>query len=159
DYFTWPYIVNPKFHNTLAEVNLPADAREATCDLAVDPGQTVTGTAVDPDGKPLGGVRVTGAWGSALGRVVTGADGRFTIPAADPQRPQPYFFQPPQRKLGTYVLFKGDQLKDVTVKLQPCGVVKGRLLDLDEQVLAGRRMTGYFEDDQLNVKVGWAGLF
>jgi RNA polymerase sigma factor (sigma-70 family) len=158
-YPTWPYLVHPRMHNTLVEINPRRDAQELNCNLTLDPGRTITGTVVDPDGKPVKGVQVTGSWGATIGRVVSGEDGRFTLRPVDTGHPQPFFFQHPTRKLGVVVLFKDAKVTDVTVKLQPCGVIKGRLLDLDEQVLAQRGLVGYLEDNQLNVAGGWAGLF
>src|SRR5262249_2218011 len=147
----------PLMHHTLAGVEPGKDARELKLDLALDPGKTVRGNLVDPDGKPLVGVRFRGSWGSEhSGGPLPGAT--FAPPVVDLERPRPFFFQHDKRKLGIAVLFKGDQTEGLTVKLQPLAAVTGRLLDLDGEPLAGRGLSGCIEDNQLLVKRGWAGF-
>jgi RNA polymerase sigma factor (sigma-70 family) len=158
DFITWPYIVTPATHNTLVGLDLARDAREVTCTLALDPGKTVKGTVVDPDGKPITGVRVRGTWGYPSSPREPLATPQFTLPAVDLGRPQPFFFTHRERKLGAVVLFKGDRTEGLTVKLKPLGVITGRVLDLDGVPLAGY-LTGCVEDGQLQIKRGWAGFF
>ena len=47
-------------YHALAEVNIDPQAESATVDLQVDPGRTLTVTAVDPEGKPIGGTKALG---------------------------------------------------------------------------------------------------
>jgi hypothetical protein len=159
DFVTWPHIVAKWTHHTLAGVEPAKGARELRCDLALDPGKTIRGTVVDPDGKPLDGVQIRGSWGAEgpSGKPLPAA--AFTLTTVDTERPRPYFFRHPGRKLGAVVLFKGDSTDSVTVKLQPLGAVTGRLLDLDGVPVARGGLMGYFEDGQLNIKRGWGGFF
>src|SRR5258708_38688604 len=62
-YITHPYILNPHTHNTLVEINPSEDQRALTCNVQLDPGQTIKGTIVDADGKPIEGVRIKPSWG------------------------------------------------------------------------------------------------
>jgi hypothetical protein len=134
------------------------DAREVTCNLTLDPGKTIKGTIVDPDGKPITGVRVRGTWGYPSSPQQPLATPHFTLPAVDLSRAQPFFFWHHEKKLGAVALFKGDRTEGITVKLKRLGVITGRLLDLDGVPLAGH-LTGYVEDGQLGIKRGWAGFF
>jgi hypothetical protein len=56
-YRTYPHLVQASHYHTLAEINPPKDAESLTCNLLVDPGQTLTGKVLGPDGKPLSGAR------------------------------------------------------------------------------------------------------
>src|SRR5262249_44275573 len=137
DFITWPYIVDPPTHNTLVGLDLARDARFVTCNLVLDPGKTVRGTVVDPDGKPISGVIVKGPWGYPSAPQVPLAPPRSSPPAIDPSRKQSFFFTHRDRKLGAVVVFKRDETEGVTVKLQRLGVITGRLLDPDGAPLAG----------------------
>jgi RNA polymerase sigma factor (sigma-70 family) len=156
---TSPYLVHPSLVNTLVGVDLARDQREVTCNLVLDPGKPVKGTVVDVDGKPISGVRVRAAWGQRSAPHGPLPTAQFTLTAVDLDRPQPFFFTHREKKLGVAVMFKGDRTEGVTVKLLRLGTITGRLLDLDGEPLAGRRLVGYVEDGQLNIKRGWAGFF
>jgi hypothetical protein len=158
-YITHPYILNPHTHNTLVEIDPPEGRREMTCDVQLDPGATVKGTIIGPDGKPVEGVQIKPSWGRNPGSwdVLKSAD--FTLTTIDLASPRPYFFQHHGRKLGAVVLFKPDQTDKVVVKLQPHGVIKGRLLDLEGEPVAKMILMGMFEDGQLGVERGWGGIF
>jgi hypothetical protein len=160
DFITWPYIVNPLTHNALVGIDPPADAKSLTCNLALDPGKTVTGTVVGPDGKPVPGVLINGSWGAGMAQVgPLPATGKFTLKAINPLNPRPFFFRHAEKKLGAAVLIKGDEPSTFQVRLQPCATITGRVLDPDGEPLAGKGLAGYVEDGQLNVAVGWAGFF
>jgi RNA polymerase sigma factor (sigma-70 family) len=159
DFITWPYIVDPPTHNTLVGLDLAPDTREVTCNLTLDPGKTLTGTVVDPDGKPISGVTLQGIWGYPSAPQRPLATPRFTLPAVDPDRPQPFFFLHRDRKLGVMVMLKGDKTEGITVKLQPMGVITGRLLDPDSVPVAEGALMGTFESGQFGVKEGWSGFF
>jgi RNA polymerase sigma factor (sigma-70 family) len=156
---TWPYIVHASMTNTLAGIDLPADKREATVNLVLDPGKTIKGTVVDPDGKPLSGVQVEGAWGYNLRQRGPLSTAEFALAPVDLDRPQPFFFTHHEKKLGAAVLVKGDRTDGLTIQLQPLAVITGRLLDPDDVPLAGREVSGYLENGQLNVRHGWFGFF
>jgi hypothetical protein len=160
DFFTWPYIVSPLRHNTLVEVNPKEDTSEIKCDLKLDPGAEVTGTVVGPDGKPAANVSIEGSWGVNRRDNHSQPNGRFRIPAVNTALPRPFFFHDQKRKLGAVVLFKdNNKLKDVEIKLQPYGVLTGRLLDSDGLPRSKVDLMGYLEDGQLNLKRGWGGIF
>jgi hypothetical protein len=161
DFITWPYIVEPRTHNVLREVNPDKDDTAITRDLALDPGKTIEGVVVGPDGKPAGGVEIQGTWGMDGWRGPADADGKFRLRAIDPKHPRAFFFRDRKNRLGAAVLIKGDEPAGFTVKLQPCGVITGRLLDPDGAPLADRYLSGYIEDNQkaFHIVRGWGGMF
>src|SRR5262249_494117 len=48
----------PAEYHAFVPVNPAEGAREAACDVVLDPGRALKGRIVGPDGKPLGGVTV-----------------------------------------------------------------------------------------------------
>jgi RNA polymerase sigma factor (sigma-70 family) len=156
---TYPYVLMPTMVNTLVPLDVARDAGPVTCNVVLDPGKTIRGTIVDPEGKPITGARVRPTWGHASVAQWPLPAAQFTFTAVDVDRPQPFFFWHHEKKLGAVATFKGDKVEGLTVKLQRLGVITGRLLDPDGEPLAGRHLSGYVEDGQLNIRHGWAGFF
>jgi RNA polymerase sigma factor (sigma-70 family) len=154
---TDPFICAAPLFNTLVEINPARGAETFTCDVALDPGKTVTGTLLDPDGKPLEGVSVDGSWGLSL-HLRNLPTARFEVPAIDPNHPRPLFFRHRGRKLGAAVLFRGDEPMPVTVRLQRCATLSGRIVDEDGQPRSGVHVTGNIHGGQLNLQEGWYGF-
>jgi protocatechuate 3,4-dioxygenase beta subunit len=156
-FITYPFICAAPLFNTVVEINPARGAETLTCDVALDPGKTVTGTVVDPDGKPLEGVSVDGSWGLSL-HVRNLPTARFELPTIDPDHPRPLFFRHRGRKLAAAVLFRGDEPMPVTVRLQRCATLSGRIVDEDGQPRAGVHVTGNIHGGQLNLQEGWYGF-
>jgi hypothetical protein len=129
-FHTQPSPCDPFEFNTLAEVNAAKDAESIVRDLVLDPGQTVTGTVVDPDGKPVKGVRIDSV-GRGWFHEHDLPTAQFRIPGVDPKHPRWYFVRHRGRNLGTVVLLKGDEPAPVTVRLQKCATITGRVVDED----------------------------
>jgi RNA polymerase sigma factor (sigma-70 family) len=140
--------------NTVVEINPARDAESIHQDLALHRKKTVTGTVVGPDGKPLAGVYVNGLGGIQIANLSTA---EYRLPLHEP-----LFFYHPDKKLGAAVLFKGDEAKPVTVRLQKGATLTGRLLDQDSRPCAGVQLAGSILGGQLNIvetEGGWFGLF
>jgi RNA polymerase sigma factor (sigma-70 family) len=140
--------------NTVVEVNPARDAESIHQDLALHLRKIVTGTVVGPDGKPLAGVYVNGLAGIRVANLPTA---EFSLPLLEP-----LFFYHPDKKLGAAVLFKGDEATPVTVRLQQCATLTGRLLDKDGRPCADVQLEGSILGGQLNLVVtegGWFGFF
>jgi hypothetical protein len=56
---------------------------------------------------------------------------QFRIPGVDPKHPRAFYFRHRGRDLGAAVLLKGDEPGPVTVSLQKCASVTGRLVNED----------------------------
>jgi RNA polymerase sigma factor (sigma-70 family) len=157
DHFnTEPSAIDPSEFNTLAEVNPAKDAESVVCDLVLDPGKTVTGTIVDPDGKPVTGAsidRVRGVW-LHLKNLPTA---EFRVPGVDPKHPRWYFFRHEERNLGAAVRLTGDEPGPVTVRLQKCGTVVGRVVD-DDGLPRAAWVAGHIHRGPLDIKDIGVGL-
>jgi RNA polymerase sigma factor (sigma-70 family) len=153
---TEPHTCDASHFNTLAEVNPAKDAESMVCNLVLDPGRTVTGTIVDPDGQPVKGARIDslgGIWFQEQDLPTA----QFRIPGVDPKHPRAFYFRHRGRDLGAAVLLKGDEPMPVTVRLQKCATITGRLLDSDGLPYAGAWIVGYIHRGQLNINDGGFG--
>jgi len=115
------------------------------------PSKTVNGRVVGPDGQPIQDAwmisRVclspsTSAWlmwrGNQRGSVKSG---RFEVHGLDPDTEVPVYFLDPHHKLGATADFsrKSAAGGSVTVRLQPCGTAKARLVDSSGKPISGYR--------------------
>ncbi len=130
-------------------VDLKPGEPDQEIDVTLRRGTTIRGRVVGPDGQPVPYARVfsriilrtnpVGGWrdfvvvfvgpaGFGRGQVY---DGRFTLHGLDANVEVPVFFLSPERKLGATVRFSGRSGSGgpVTVRLQPCGTVRARLVD------------------------------
>jgi RNA polymerase sigma factor (sigma-70 family) len=126
--FGRPYRVAPDYQLAV-EIRPDAGAGPLTRDLQLVPARTVTGTVVDPDGRPVVEAVAMGLdphqpWAD---RVLLSAD--FTVEDVDPGSPRRAFFFHVGRRLAGSVLVRGDEAGPLTVRLQPWGVVTGRIVD------------------------------
>src|SRR5262249_4677918 len=127
---TAPFQVAAEAYHTLVEVN-PAEGAEAvTCEIVLDPGRTLTGTALDPDGKPLAGVRASGLARQG-GWERPQRTGDFPRTGVDPGRPRLLEFAHKEKGLAGFLLVKGAEAQPLTVKLGPSGTLTGRLVTPD----------------------------
>src|SRR5262249_14101811 len=78
---------------------------------------------------------------------------QFRIPGVDPKHPRSFFFRHPGRNLGAAVVFTGDEPMPVTVRLQKCATLTGRLVDEDGLPRPGWGAS-YLHKGQLNINGG-----
>ncbi len=127
-------------------VNLKPDGPDQEIDVALRQGATIRVRVVGPDGHPVPDARVfsriilptpaMGGWKSfyvlptrrGRGQV---RDGRFALHGLDADVEVPVFFLVPERKLGATARFSGRSASagPVTVRLDPCGAARCRLVD------------------------------
>ena len=126
---TQPKTLMPQNYHLIAEVDPAEDAKSVELNLQLDSGKIVVGKVVDPDGKPITGFRFAGrmAWANTWGQA-TGSD-TFELIGYDPASPRRVYFAHLARNLSAITVVKGREPGDLTVKLQPAGSVKGRLVD------------------------------
>ena len=119
--------------------------------VVLRPGMTVMGRVVGPDGQPIqdawmisrvflepfGGTYLL--WRAQHHGSVKG--GRFEVHGLDPDAEVPIYFLDPHHKLGATVNFSGKSAAagPVTVRLQPCGAAKARLIDASGKPISAYR--------------------
>jgi RNA polymerase sigma factor (sigma-70 family) len=146
---TFPHICHPQQQHAIVAINPAEDARSLTCDLALDPGMTLTGTVVGPDGQPVAGCTAIDLCPHTMSfNIVKLVSGTFSARALDPKRPRPLVFRHDEKKLTAVVVARGDEGGPLTVRLQPAGTVTGRLLDDDGQPRRGVRINDKYADGQ-----------
>src|SRR5262249_13891523 len=99
------------------------------CDFALDPGGRMTVRAVDPEGKPLTGVLVTGV--SELdGRQEEMSAAEFELTCFRPAENRTVLLYQPERRLGKSlrVKFAAAGKGPLTVALEPVATVTGQLV-------------------------------
>ena len=112
-----------------------AGSEPVALELQLDPGRVVSVTVLDPDGQPIPGCRAFGT------RAHTYWDRRpldsatFEVTALDLRQTRRLLLYHEGRQLGGSVVIEKDLDSPRTVKLQPCGVVTGRLVDEEGQPL------------------------
>lgn len=106
--------------------------------LTLTPGIERRGTLTDAVGKPLTGVRVVGLNDDETPQKLDGST--FTATGLQPKKERALVFFDEGKKLGAVVGVSAAEANPFTVKLQPLGVVKGRLLDAEGKPLAKLRV-------------------
>jgi RNA polymerase sigma factor (sigma-70 family) len=123
--------------NALALINPARKTTSLAVDLTVHPARRLRGTVVDPDGNPLGGVRVVGLTSMPDTEVLPGSS--FTVEGLNPRRPRQLIFEHREKGLGKVVTVRAEA-GPLTVRLEPCGVVAGRVVDREGKPVPGERV-------------------
>jgi hypothetical protein len=134
---TSPSMCNVRDYHVLAEVNLDPKAESATLNLQVDPGRTLTVTAVDPDGKPVSGTMASGLTDLFSNIEYAQESPVIEIRALDPSKPRRVTVSHAARKLVGFLYLKGTESGSITVKLQPWGTITGRIVEDEGQPCGG----------------------
>src|SRR5262249_37670290 len=106
-----------------------------TRDVTLQPAKPLKGKVVGPDGKPFAGATAYRLAQGMLSQVL--ADDNFTVQGLNPRRGHDILFVDKDRKLGAFLTVKGEIKERLTIRLEPCGSVGGRLLDQDGEPVAG----------------------
>jgi RNA polymerase sigma factor (sigma-70 family) len=118
-------------------------------ELQFDPGRSVSGKVVGPDGKPAAGVVAHGLT-AAYSRPETLPDGSFTASALDSALPRTLVFVDGERKLSGAVRLTGDEKTPPVVKLQAWAVVTGCIVDADGKPRPGIEVSQFVTEGDLN---------
>ena len=137
---TSPLYCNVRNYHVLAEVNLDPKAESATVNLQVDPGRTLTVTAVDLDGKPVRGTMASGLTDLFYSTEYAQESATIEIHALHPSKPRRVTISHAARKLVGFNYLKGDETGSMTVRLQPWGTITGRIVDDEGQPRGGLAM-------------------
>jgi RNA polymerase sigma factor (sigma-70 family) len=135
DFFSaHPYFPTPVNYHALVEIAPKPGDESITCDVQLVAGRSLRGTVFDPDGKPLDEVRVAGLrdmgyWSKS------GA--QFTVESLQSNKPRLLQFVHDSRKLSGFLSLKGDEKGPLSLRLQPWGILIGRLITDQGEPLAG----------------------
>ena len=126
----------------MKEINPPADATVAHVDLEATTGPSVRLTAVDPDGKPIAGLRTNGRSGRSSFDGVEMTTPDALVLNLMPGEERIVLLRHEGRKLGKVVtLKKGDDASgQVVVKLASLATITGRVVDADGNPVGGARI-------------------
>ncbi len=130
-------------------VDLKPGGPDQEVDLALRRGASVRGRVIGPDGRPVRDARLlsrvvlagaaTGGWKVWLGARDQGRviGGRFALHGLDVDAEVPAYFFEPGSQLGATTLFSGKSAAagPITVRLEPCGSARMRLVGPDGQPL------------------------
>ena len=128
-----------KFPNAIKEINPPEGATAVRCDLALERGDAIHVTAIDRESKPVAGCLVTGRVG------VSGVAERATFDFENLSlgETRPILIEQKERGIGKFLLLKFDENtpRTMSITLEPCATLVGRLLDADGAALGGVYLT------------------
>jgi beta-lactamase regulating signal transducer with metallopeptidase domain/protocatechuate 3,4-dioxygenase beta subunit len=129
----WPGI---RYPTTMKAIN-PAEGTETVaCDLVCDHGETVRLTVLDSEGKPVRNCSISQP---AKNGKIDGHNSPFEVSNLPLNIEQPLLIEQRERKLARFLVFtlKEDSPRSMTVKLEPCAKVVGRLVDEEGLPLKG----------------------
>jgi protocatechuate 3,4-dioxygenase beta subunit len=130
---------DPKRTVAAKEIHIGRQDVQVRVDIELESGKQLSLSVVDPEGKRLADVKVNGdlpreyAW-----RQIT-AGPRIDVMALWPEEERRIVLYQKERNLGKVirVCWNNDRPGPVTVKLEPCATLKGRLLDKDGDPVQG----------------------
>jgi RNA polymerase sigma factor (sigma-70 family) len=129
----------------------PKEGTESlSVDFALERGRKLAGVVVGTDGKPLAGATVIGL--SARPDEETLDSDSFTVCGLATGCRRELLFRHDGQGLGKMLVIEGSQTEPLTVQLQPCGLISGRLVDKNGKPSPGvalrfsRKGRSYFID-------------
>jgi hypothetical protein len=127
-------LMAPIAYNAVLLINPGEGDETVTKDAALRPAPPLRGHLVGPEGKPLTGVRAYSLAPQVFSEVL--ADATFTVEGLNPRVTRRLVFVDKDRKYGAFVSLTGEAKGPLTVRLEACGSVSGRVLDQDGQPAA-----------------------
>jgi hypothetical protein len=137
-------------YNALALINPNGGAAPPELDFTLHRAPPLHGTVVGPDGEPLAGVQVCGLT-SMPDAEVLGSES-FTVEGLSPRVPRQLAFYHAEKRLGKALILRGEQTEALTVRLEPCGEVVGRVVDGACKPVAGMRALFYRQENGLSTR-------
>jgi protocatechuate 3,4-dioxygenase beta subunit len=128
---TFPHLLYSGNFNALVEVNPAADADGVSIEVLLHPGLTLTGTIIDPDGKPLAGALASGLDSNGSWTYQPLKKAEFTVQGLEKGESRLLQFFHKDKKLSGSVVITEGQKDKLTLKLAPSGTLTGRLVNAD----------------------------
>ena len=130
---------SPGIATAIREVRIDENAKSVTADIRLDPGSRVTIHAVDLAGQPLSGLTIRGVTprGFHMDGGPTGPTAEIIALSSDEKRVVALYHK--EHNLGKVIRVGVEDAKNgpITVVLQPCATLTGRLLDTNGDPLRG----------------------
>ena len=127
---TVPNIGSGYTFQALKLIDVRQDAKSTTINLVLDPGKSLTGTIIGVDGRPLKGVNVSGQTVYDFNSdKVAQKSAEFKVTGLAEDRPRFLVFYHKEQQQGAVLLVSSKDSSPLTVRLQKCGSVTGRVLD------------------------------
>jgi RNA polymerase sigma factor (sigma-70 family) len=139
-----PQLLEWRNLHTLVEVDPKEGEASVTTDIVLDPGRTLKGKLVGPDGEPVAGALMLGArdhiaaWSD---QPLPSAD--FEVYSLGPDAKRALLFYHEAKQLAGAFRIKPDEAGPVTVRLERCGTLTGRLVDAGGLPQAGAQLKWY----------------
>jgi len=133
----------PGMYNEVRPINPAEHARELTLDVDLRRGQSVRIIPIGPDGKGLSGCV---AFGSSADFVYakTFSAPEILATAFEPDRPREVILYHAESRTGFARIFTGSEGQPFEARLQPCGIITGRLVDADGRPVPSRELEYVF---------------
>jgi hypothetical protein len=122
-----------ELYNTVVEINPAKDAQSVRCDIVLDPGRTLSGKVLGPDGRPLAGARIGGRSDAGDWAYEPLRTAAFTVLALRPEETRLLQFAHAEKHLAGSLVVRGDAKGPLTVKLGPAGTLTGRFVTRDKK--------------------------
>jgi len=131
DTYLCPQAANKRSLHAMKQVEPPPGVERVACDLALDPGGTITVNVVDPDGRPLTGFEADGksATWHGFGAAVQGST--FEVVELGPDETRTVVVRHKARKLvkAVNVRLADHPTGAMTAALAPAAKIVGRVVD------------------------------
>jgi hypothetical protein len=143
-------------------IDVSDDPNSCKVELELTRGQGRKGSLIGPNGKPVNGARAYGLRGT-WGYLETLESDSFEVFGIERGRPRLVLFAQKDLGLVGSVVLKGDDATrqaPLLVRMERAGSVKGRLIDEDDQPLAGAKLSVMtFYSEGVNLPGGPDGLW
>jgi protocatechuate 3,4-dioxygenase beta subunit len=115
------------------EIDVPENAESFECDLALDPGQSLHVAVVGPDGRPLPGFEIRGHLAQYDSQPTRTAESGIDITSLAPGDRRFLLIHHADQQLGKAVSveFDPNASRELTIQLEPCATVSGRIISPD----------------------------
>jgi RNA polymerase sigma factor (sigma-70 family) len=133
---SWPL----RWENGYTIINPGAKDEVVKVEIGFDPGRSLRGKVVGPDGKPLAGALVLGIQATNEFRPTRLRDDSFTVFALAPGQPRELYFVHEGKKLVGMLTMKPAD-REAVVRMKPWATITGRVLTADGKPAAGAEIT------------------
>ena len=131
EFMKWTVRPIAEYTTAIKKTRIGPDDREIRVDFELSPGKRLTLKLVDPEGQPITGVEVQGLWPKGQHLSQSNMGPTMDVEGLLPDERRLVLLQQKNRNLGKAirVSWKENGPSPMTIKLEPCGALKARLLD------------------------------